>query len=227
MPTYLGGSSSGPRCGCRRGSDRARARARHRLGDRGHRFLAPREGVEEGVALVVDLVAGVACVGLAHDPAVLGERLAVAPRSRAPRAAASSPPSATSRARRGSSRSSATSAYREALAEHRQIVREAFARYQGYEVDYEGDAFFYAFASAQQAVSAVSRGDGRARGRPDRDPRRHPHGLARARSAQVRGHGRAHGGADHELWPRRPGRPLPTTAALVDIAAAATSASTG
>ena len=49
-----------------------------------------------------------------------------------------------------------TSAYRQALAEHRQIVREAFARYQGYEVDYEGDAFFYAFDSAQQAVSAVS-----------------------------------------------------------------------
>ncbi len=49
-----------------------------------------------------------------------------------------------------------TSAYRQALAEHRQIVREAFARYRGYEVDYEGDAFFYAFDSAQQAVSAVS-----------------------------------------------------------------------
>ena len=49
-----------------------------------------------------------------------------------------------------------TSAYRQALAEHRQIVREAFARYRGYEVDYEGDAFFYAFDSAQQALSAVS-----------------------------------------------------------------------
>jgi len=47
-------------------------------------------------------------------------------------------------------------AYREALAEHRRIVREACARFQGYEVDYEGDAFFYAFASAQEAVSAVS-----------------------------------------------------------------------
>ena len=35
-------------------------------------------------------------------------------------------------------------------------MREAFARYAGYEVDYEGDAFFYAFASAQEAVSAVS-----------------------------------------------------------------------
>jgi class 3 adenylate cyclase len=49
-----------------------------------------------------------------------------------------------------------TSAYKEALAEHRRIVREACARYSGYEVDYEGDAFFYAFASAKDAVSAVS-----------------------------------------------------------------------
>ena len=49
-----------------------------------------------------------------------------------------------------------TGAYREALAEHRRIVREAYARYSGYEVDYEGDAFFYTFASAPDAVSAVS-----------------------------------------------------------------------
>jgi predicted ATPase len=49
-----------------------------------------------------------------------------------------------------------TAAYKEALAEHRTIVREAFARYSGYEVDYEGDAFFYAFSSAKDAVSAVS-----------------------------------------------------------------------
>ena len=46
-------------------------------------------------------------------------------------------------------------AYREALGEHRRLVREAFGRFQGYEVDYEGDAFFYAFASAEQAVAAV------------------------------------------------------------------------
>jgi hypothetical protein len=47
-------------------------------------------------------------------------------------------------------------AYREALTEHRRVVREAFARHQGYEVDYEGDAFLYAFGSAADAVSAVS-----------------------------------------------------------------------
>jgi predicted ATPase/class 3 adenylate cyclase len=49
-----------------------------------------------------------------------------------------------------------TSGYREALAEHRRIVRAACGRYAGYEVDYEGDAFFYAFSSAKDAVSAVS-----------------------------------------------------------------------
>jgi len=46
--------------------------------------------------------------------------------------------------------------YRAALAEHRRIVRDACARHDGYEVDYEGDAFFYAFATAQAAVGAVS-----------------------------------------------------------------------
>jgi predicted ATPase/class 3 adenylate cyclase len=49
-----------------------------------------------------------------------------------------------------------TDAYRGALAEHRRVVREAFGAHEGYEVDHEGDAFFYAFASAQAAVSAVS-----------------------------------------------------------------------
>ncbi|MDH4346535.1 MAG: adenylate/guanylate cyclase domain-containing protein, partial [Thermoleophilia bacterium] len=46
-------------------------------------------------------------------------------------------------------------AYREALARHREVVRGACARFLGYEVDYEGDAFFYAFQSAADAVGAV------------------------------------------------------------------------
>ena len=45
--------------------------------------------------------------------------------------------------------------YRSALSEHRRIVREAFAA--GYEVDEEGDAFFYAFSTARSAVAAVER----------------------------------------------------------------------
>jgi predicted ATPase/class 3 adenylate cyclase len=46
--------------------------------------------------------------------------------------------------------------YREALARHRGLVREACGRHRGYEVDYEGDAFFLAFHSPEDAVSAVS-----------------------------------------------------------------------
>jgi predicted ATPase len=46
-------------------------------------------------------------------------------------------------------------AYGDALAAHRRIVREACSRHDGYEVDYEGDFFFYAFASVERAVRAV------------------------------------------------------------------------
>jgi predicted ATPase len=46
--------------------------------------------------------------------------------------------------------------YREARDDHHRIVRNAFARHAGYEVDNEGDAFFYAFASAAGAIGAVS-----------------------------------------------------------------------
>jgi predicted ATPase/class 3 adenylate cyclase len=49
-----------------------------------------------------------------------------------------------------------TEPYRQVLAEHRRVVRDACGRHQGYEVDYEGDAFFFAFSSADQAVAAVS-----------------------------------------------------------------------
>ena len=46
--------------------------------------------------------------------------------------------------------------YRAALGEHRRIVREAFAAHSGYEVDFDGDSFFYAFDSAPAAVTGVS-----------------------------------------------------------------------
>jgi len=45
--------------------------------------------------------------------------------------------------------------YRDALAAHHRVVRDAFAA--GYEVDEEGDAFFYAFETAGAAVAAVER----------------------------------------------------------------------
>ena len=59
-------------------------------------------------------------------------------------------------------------AYRKALGDHRQVVRAAFSRFDGYEVDYEGDAFFYAFVSAQAAVDAVTEATVALRGGPIR-----------------------------------------------------------
>jgi class 3 adenylate cyclase len=47
-------------------------------------------------------------------------------------------------------------AYREALAGHRRTLREAFAAHSGYEVDEAGDGFFFAFAAASEAVTAVT-----------------------------------------------------------------------
>jgi len=45
--------------------------------------------------------------------------------------------------------------YAEALAEHRGILREAFARNNGVEVDTQGDAFFIAFPTAPAALQAA------------------------------------------------------------------------
>src|SRR5438093_8171325 len=48
-----------------------------------------------------------------------------------------------------------TERYAEALAEHRRVLREAFGRHGGVEVDTQGDAFFVAFATAPAALSAA------------------------------------------------------------------------
>src|SRR5436309_12828794 len=45
--------------------------------------------------------------------------------------------------------------YAEALAAHRRVIREACARYDGVEVDTQGDAFFFAFPTAPGALSAA------------------------------------------------------------------------
>jgi YVTN family beta-propeller protein len=45
--------------------------------------------------------------------------------------------------------------YAEALAEHQRLVRAAFTRHGGHEIDTQGDAFFYAFGSAHEAVLAA------------------------------------------------------------------------
>jgi predicted ATPase len=45
--------------------------------------------------------------------------------------------------------------YAEALAEHRRVLREAFSRNEGIEVDTQGDAFFVAFSTAPGALAAA------------------------------------------------------------------------
>jgi predicted ATPase/class 3 adenylate cyclase len=47
-------------------------------------------------------------------------------------------------------------AYAEALATHRQSIRDACARHGGIEVDTQGDAFFVAFAAAARALEAAA-----------------------------------------------------------------------
>jgi predicted ATPase len=49
-------------------------------------------------------------------------------------------------------------AYAAALADHRRVLREAFARHDGVEVDTQGDAFFVAFARAKDALAAAADG---------------------------------------------------------------------
>jgi class 3 adenylate cyclase len=45
--------------------------------------------------------------------------------------------------------------YAELLRTHRRIVRETFAEYHGQEIDTQGDAFFYSFHRAREAVAAA------------------------------------------------------------------------
>jgi predicted ATPase len=49
-------------------------------------------------------------------------------------------------------------AYADVLAEHRLVLRDAFSRHGGVEVDTQGDAFFYAFARATDAAAAAQEG---------------------------------------------------------------------
>lgn len=46
--------------------------------------------------------------------------------------------------------------YSAALAEHRRVMRDAFARHGGVEVDTQGDAFFVAFSDPKAAVRAAA-----------------------------------------------------------------------
>ncbi len=56
--------------------------------------------------------------------------------------------------------------YAELLTEHRRVLREAFARHGGVEVDTQGDAFFVAFARASDAIAAAFDGQAALRDGP-------------------------------------------------------------
>jgi predicted ATPase len=49
-------------------------------------------------------------------------------------------------------------AYADVLAEHRRVLREAFTRHGGVEVDTQGDAFFVAFPRSSDALAAAAEG---------------------------------------------------------------------
>ena len=48
--------------------------------------------------------------------------------------------------------------YRELIDQHRRLVRDTFTRHGGVEIDTQGDAFFFAFARARDAVAAAVEG---------------------------------------------------------------------
>lgn len=58
--------------------------------------------------------------------------------------------------------------YAGALAEHRRILRDAFRRHGGVEVDTQGDAFFVAFPTAPAALAAATEADRALAGTPIR-----------------------------------------------------------
>ena len=58
--------------------------------------------------------------------------------------------------------------YADVLAEHRRVLRDAFTRNNGVEVDTQGDAFFVAFARATDAMAAAAEGQAALDGGPVR-----------------------------------------------------------
>ena len=73
--------------------------------------------------------------------------------------------------------------YGEALTAHRAALRDAFAAHGGVEVDNQGDAFFFAFPDAREAVDRCGRRPGRARCRAGAraDGPAHRHAVADGR----------------------------------------------
>src|SRR3954447_19984021 len=91
--------------------------------------------------------------------------------------------------------------YADLLGTHRRLLRSSFAAYGGSEVDTQGDAFFFAFASPQAAIEAAAHAQQalETHGWPD-DQRPGPDGAAPrrtfARGRPLRRHRRPSSSAD-------------------------------
>jgi YVTN family beta-propeller protein len=79
--------------------------------------------------------------------------------------------------------------YGEVLAEHQRLLRETFSKHNGHEIDTQGDAFFYAFGSAYDAVQAAAAGQQALSGYawPEQTAVRVRIGIHSARAAPVEG----------------------------------------
>ena len=95
--------------------------------------------------------------------------------------------------------------YAEALAEHRRVLRDAFARHGGVEVDTQGDAFFVAFPTAPGALAAAREAQA-ALSTPGPDGAAHGH--APADRGGLRRRGRPPRRPDRGRRSRPPGPPL-------------------
>ena len=103
-------------------------------------------------------------------------------------------------------------AYGDVLAEHRRLLRDAFAAHGGVEVDTQGDAFFVAFARATDAVAAAAGCPARPRLDSDAGADGDPHRRAAQNRRGLRRDGRSSRGAHRRCRARRPGAPLPDRA---------------
>ena len=111
--------------------------------------------------------------------------------------------------------------YADVLAEHQRVLREAWRRHDGVEVDTQGDAFFVAFARASDAVAAAADAQAGLAGGPVRvrmglhtgEPLRSRRGLRRTSTCTVRRGSRPPGTAGRCCCPRRrPTSPAPRCA---------------
>ena len=112
--------------------------------------------------------------------------------------------SRTSRARRSCCTSLARSDTRRRSPSTGALLREAFARHGGVEVDTQGDAFFVAFATAPDALAAAAEAQAALDGGPIRVRMGAAHRRAAGHGRGVRRHRRAPGSADRRGRARRP-----------------------